>query len=114
MSDNHPQPGDSLDLAHAVDALCDRFEAAWQGGERPDLDAWLPREEALRRAALHELARLDLEYRLQKGEAVRVEEYFARYPSLRDDPEAALRLLRAGDRGRRLQEAALRPKRPRS
>ncbi len=103
---NRPEAADSLELVRAVDVLCDRFEEAWRRGERPDLDAWLPTEALRRKAALPELARLDLECRLSTGEDVRAEHYFARYPALRADPDTVKRLLTAEHTGRRSAEMA--------
>jgi WD40 repeat protein/serine/threonine protein kinase len=77
-ADDRPQAAaDSLDVERAVD----RFEDAWQRGERPDIDAHLPRD-GDRTAVLVELVHVDLERRLKAGEAVRVETYLRRYPEL--------------------------------
>jgi tetratricopeptide (TPR) repeat protein len=69
----------------------ERFEDAWQRGERPVLEDYLKgvREQAERCALLMELVHEDLEYRLKAGEAMRVERYLERYPELASD----LRLL---------------------
>ena len=88
---DRPEFSENINVEREVDALCDRFEACWKRGERPDLDAWLPANDTVRGAALAALARLDLEYRLEEGEAVRVEDYFTRYPELRAEPRTALR-----------------------
>jgi predicted ATPase/predicted Ser/Thr protein kinase len=79
-------------LAREVDALCDRFEDVLFRGETADLTSWLPPTEPLRGAALFELARIELEYRLRAGETVRVEEYFARYPELAADTAKAQKM----------------------
>ncbi len=98
MDSHRPEVKDSLDLAREVDSLCDRFEAAWQGGERPELDAWMPAEGPLRRAALAELARLDREYRLKGGEEktpeapVQLPETLA-FPSPGGDPQLTRKFL---------------------
>jgi hypothetical protein len=69
-----------------LEALVDRFEDAWQAGGRPDLAAFLPDGPAdLRRAVLRELAHVDLERRLETGEAARVEDYLAAWPELAGD-----------------------------
>jgi hypothetical protein len=90
-----------------VDALCDRFEIAWQSGERPDLSTWLPAESRLRQTALVELARIDLELRLRKGEPARVEHYLDSFPELRSDSAALLRLVSFEARLRLGREAGL-------
>jgi hypothetical protein len=96
----------SLELGRAVDAACDHFEDALGRGERPDLGAWLPDGPA-RRAALPELACVELEHRLRAGESARVEDYLSRFPELRDDPAALLRLVRVEARLRRTLEPGL-------
>jgi WD40 repeat protein len=95
----------------AVERLVERFEDAWRRGERPALDEYLPADGDLRRPALLELVHTDLEYRLNAGEAVRVEEYLRRFPELAGDRAAVLSLVAAEDellrqkgRGRPLDE----------
>src|SRR5579875_426019 len=80
-------------VASWLEPLVRRFEEAWQRGERPALDAYLPRDAEPRRIALVELIHLELELRLKAGEAARVEEYLTRYPELADEPQAVLALL---------------------
>ncbi len=84
-----PQVAGSTRLEQVLRA----FEDAWQRGERPDLDAYLPSAAAERGAALVELVHTDLEYRLRAGEQAAVEHYWQRYPELRDDHEAAVDLI---------------------
>jgi tetratricopeptide (TPR) repeat protein len=89
----------SLEALQRLDVPCQRFEAAWQAGQRPDLEAYLgeAREEDCP-ALLRELLALELDYRRRAGEAARAEDYLARYPELADDPVWAARL-RAADAG---------------
>jgi serine/threonine-protein kinase len=75
-------------------SLVERFEAAWQAGQRPDIDAHLPPGPG-RRAALVELAHVELEWRLKAGEAARVEDYLGRFPELADDTAVVLELVAA-------------------
>jgi WD40 repeat protein len=84
-----------------------RFEAAWQRGEAPAIDAYLPPANGPRRALLIELAHIDLEFRLKAGEAARVEEYLARYPELAADPGALVELIAAEFEQRRRGEPGL-------
>src|SRR5437870_2684546 len=72
-----------------------QFEDAWQRGERPALEDYLPAGGAARRAILLELVHSDLECRLRAGEAARLETYLGRYPELRDRREAVLDLVAA-------------------
>jgi tetratricopeptide (TPR) repeat protein len=85
--------------ARRLEQLCDRFEDAWQRGERPGLRDYLPAEEPLRRAVLAELAHTDLEYRLRAGEPAPAEAYFQEFPELQadlgTDLATALGLIRA-------------------
>ena len=59
-----------------VDELCDRFESAWRRGERPclaDFAGELP--EADRVVAARELIRVEVEYRVRRGEVPVPQEY---------------------------------------
>jgi WD40 repeat protein/serine/threonine protein kinase len=76
-----------------VAAIIRRFEAAWQEGEPPEIDAFLPAPPAERLAVLIELVHVDLEYRWKAGKPLRVEEYFQRYEALRSDERLALQLI---------------------
>jgi serine/threonine-protein kinase len=54
-------------LARKVDQACDRFESAWQAGERPRLEEYLGETaEQEREALLGELLFLELEYRFPR------------------------------------------------
>lgn len=110
---SRPEPSstdpDPLDLACQADDLCERFEQAWLHAPQPVLASWLPLEGPLRRVALIELARVDLEYRLRAGEPIRAESYFACYPELRADPDKALRLIAIEAQTRGKREPGLRP-----
>ncbi|HVS38219.1 MAG TPA: serine/threonine-protein kinase, partial [Gemmataceae bacterium] len=84
MSAPESRANDTLALAEEVDALCDRYEAALRRGEKPNLDAWLPADGPLRKAALAELVRVELEHRRQAGETPTLADYLRRYPELGD------------------------------
>ena len=83
------QPSDPLE------AICARFEAAWRRGERPVIEDYLPSDPELRRKAIVELVCMELERRLMAAEAVRCEEYFARFPELAADRDAAVSMIAA-------------------
>jgi serine/threonine protein kinase len=70
------------------------FENAWREGSQPDIDDFLPAEGS-KRTLLVELAHVDLEFRLKKGEPARVESYLRRYPVLSQDSAVVLDLLEA-------------------
>ena len=72
----------------------ERFEAAWQRGERPALEDFLDGEDGAQRHAQRlDLIYTDLEYRLKAGEPARIEDYLHRYPELAGDRDAVLDLL---------------------
>jgi serine/threonine-protein kinase len=93
-----------------LERVLERFEDAWQSGQRPNLDAYLaeagPGE---RLVLLIELVHEDLDYRLRAGEAARIDAYLARYSELGADPEVAVNLITAEYALRRQHEPALSP-----
>ncbi len=85
----------SPDAARRLDAVCNRFEKAWQGPTPPRIedfaDGW---EGAERQALLRELIALDADCRRARGQVVRADEYRDRFPELglvpiADGPSAA-------------------------
>jgi formylglycine-generating enzyme required for sulfatase activity len=71
----------SLSLAQEVDAVCLRFEAAWQAGQRPRIEDYLRDTAGHGQAALlWELLRVELERRAAAGEQLRPDEYQSRFP----------------------------------
>src|SRR5438552_11174305 len=81
MSDYPAMGNDSAPARLArQDSVCDRFEAAWQAGRRPPLEAYLgklpPSEQP---ELLRELLALELAYRHQNGEKPELEEYRRRF-----------------------------------
>src|SRR5437870_4785343 len=103
-----PLPADQLPSENwsELGRIIKAFEDAWQRGERPSIDAFLPAG-AERRAILVELIHTDLECRLKAGEAIRVEVYLERYPELAGDSAAVLDLIIAEYRQRRRRETDL-------
>jgi hypothetical protein len=65
-----------------IDACVQPFEHAWQGGGRPTIDDFLPRDGPDRLTVLRELVKVDMERRRHAGEPVRAEDYLGRYPEL--------------------------------
>jgi Protein kinase domain len=49
-----------------LDRLVDRFESAWQSGAPPDIEEFLQAGRAVARPLLHELVKIDLEYRWRR------------------------------------------------
>jgi serine/threonine protein kinase len=88
-----------------LERILDRFENAWNRGDRPALADYLASAATERRLLLIELAHEDLEYRIRTGERARVEMYLERYPELRQDPAVVLDLIAAEHDCRREREA---------
>ena len=83
--------GDTIDLLHdesrrapqarRLDALCDRFEAAWAAGQRPRIEEELADSpESERPALLRRLLVLELEVRQRQSEQPTPREYQERFP----------------------------------
>ena len=83
MSDANPtEEGNRWhSLGGRMEAVCDRFEAAWKAGRRPAIEDHLDGVPEARRAALfRELLVLELAYRRRAGERPTPEEYRSRFP----------------------------------
>jgi hypothetical protein len=73
----------SVDLGRRLDAVCDRFEDAWQAGQAPRIEDYLAGWKAADRVALlRELVALELECRRSRGEPAQPAEYVMRLPEL--------------------------------
>jgi serine/threonine protein kinase len=76
----------SLSLEQRLGQACDRFEAVWQTGERPRIEAYLGDTAGPERLVLlRELLTLDIWYRRRNGEDPQWLEYGPRFPEL--DPD---------------------------
>src|SRR5262245_52328452 len=67
-----------------VDRACDAFEKAWKAGQRPSIKEVLaeaPAGNALRTKLLRELLALEVNYRRQRGELPKLEEYRNLFPN---------------------------------
>src|SRR5262245_1803823 len=82
-------------LTGRLEEICESFESAWRRSERWTIEEILPTAGTLRDKALVDLVHIELELRLEEGEAARAEEYFARFPDLADDPVESLALVKA-------------------
>jgi serine/threonine protein kinase len=74
-----------LETAHweQLQNMASRFEAAWKGADTVDLNAYLPPVGSpLRRVALHELIKTDLEARWRRGQIIGIEAYLEKFPEL--------------------------------
>jgi hypothetical protein len=77
----------------SVPAITGRFLSAWQQGNRPALDDYLPAGTSERMAVLPRLVLIDLQSRLRAGEMACVEAYLGRYADLAANPAAVQDLL---------------------
>ncbi|WP_024804886.1 serine/threonine-protein kinase [Nocardia sp. BMG51109] len=85
-----PDPGADRAMATqtALSSLVALFAEKWQSGDNPpDLSEHLPAEAALRRTALIELIKVDLQERWQRSDgALRLADYSAQFPELAAAP----------------------------
>ncbi len=91
------QPVSELDMALArqQERLCTAFEAAWQAGQRPDMNDFLDQIDPSGHDELaRELVLLDLTYRRQAGETPDPQAYADRFPGLDPDWDRAFSLCR--------------------
>jgi serine/threonine protein kinase len=94
-SDAVPANGPSEGGSTWLESLLDRFEEAWQTGEAPRIEDYLPEDHDQRQKALAKLIHIDLEHRLKAPEEIRVEAYLGRFPTLADAPDVVLELIRS-------------------
>lgn len=64
------------------DQILESFEDSWRNGQKPVLAAFVPADDPERHTLVEELARLDLEYRIKRGEPALVETYVGEFPFL--------------------------------
>src|SRR5262249_33926420 len=70
-------------LAQIVDEVCDRFEVAWQTGQRPAIEAYLADvPESARLVLVRELILFEAAGRRRAGEAAQPEDYRGRFPDV--------------------------------
>ncbi len=79
-----------LDVLDRIDRICDRFEAAWDRGERPRIEDDLGEVvEPHRRALLRDLLAAEVAARRRRGERPEPRDYRDRFPDDADAVEAA-------------------------
>jgi len=85
-----PAESSPLTFVVHVDLLCDRFEAAWAGGERPRIESYLENPDSpTALAAFRELLALELALRRASGEHPTLDEYRTRFPQFDVEVAAA-------------------------
>lgn len=77
----------ALDVARCIDQVCSRFETAWKTagptGPCPRIEDYLTEiPESARAALVCELIAVEVDYRRQRGEAPRPQDYQARFRDL--------------------------------
>jgi WD40 repeat protein len=83
-----------LTATRRINEVCNRFELAWQAGQRPRVEDYLgDTPEPERSALLVELVALEIDCRRQAGEAPQLDEYRARFPALALDSTLADRIV---------------------
>ena len=101
MSDANSEGRDPYDLpsfSAEIDAICDRFEAAWKAGQRPRIEECLAEvPEGARRILFRELLKVEIHWRSAAGELPKREEYHRHFPAFSDEIESLLPS--ADDRG---------------
>ncbi|HEY2840283.1 MAG TPA: protein kinase [Pirellulales bacterium] len=93
-----------------LEQFVERFEVAWQSGEPPAIEDFLPPAAAdatARRSVLVELLHVDLQRRLERNDTVRVERYLEQYPSLVEDRAAVIELIASEYRLRKRRQPEL-------
>ena len=85
MTDTRATPG------HVDPA--ERLALLWDDGATPDLDRYLAGHPNLAPADLAAVVRVDQARRWERGMRLSAEHYFKRFPTIRDDPGAALDLI---------------------
>ena len=101
-----------------IDAICDRFEAAWSTGQTPDLESFLSEAPTSAQAHLFgDLLHIELEYRTQRGEQPDAQSYHERFPAFRaivaaafgSEGEVLIATRRSGRSDRASEQTALVP-----
>lgn len=100
-------PRPEFESSARIDEAVLQFERAWQRGENPDLNSFIERDDDI--DLLMELLQVDMERRLKKGEAIRVEAYLSRFPAIEASAVQVAELLAVEFQHRQKQEPQLSP-----
>lgn len=88
------------ELLAELEAAVDRFEGAWQEGDRPSIRSFCTHEEPLASALLRELVLVDFEHYLRAHEPRTAEDYLREFPELRYDESLVFNLFKLESRWR--------------
>ena len=76
---------DCQSFAGQIESICARFEVAWKHQQRPRIEAYLDNAPAeVRSVLLSELLAVELDYRQQQGDPVKLDDYSDRFPDYLD------------------------------
>ncbi len=67
-----------------IEQACDRFESAWQLGDRPRIEDYLQQYPAIAANLFKPLLTLEIDYRRQRGETPKWDEYRPRFSNVED------------------------------
>ncbi len=85
------KPAQDLSLARRIDAACDRFEAAWQAGQKPRIEDFVAKASGPAQVSLlRALIGVEIEMLRKAGDAVEPASYRERFP---DQPDAVISAL---------------------
>ncbi len=83
MNDRSVKQRQAVEQMRRVDAICDRFEQAWQDGEQPRINEYLRHESGEDRLQLARLLlEVDIEQRKGARQPISVEDYSGEFPQL--------------------------------
>ncbi len=114
MSDETTDPRElPLDVLDRIDRACDRFEATWEAGGRPQLEDYLGAVASeYRTALLRDLLAAEIDARLRRGERPEPGEYRDRLPRDAAAIDSAFAAYRDHPRGGRAKMAPREPVAP--
>ncbi len=91
-------PSVSLSYLEQVDEICNRYEACWRSGQRPEIKSYLDQAPApVCELLLPELLALELDYRFKAGETPTLEEYQRRFPRASASVQTVFERYKLGD-----------------
>ena len=104
---------DPQSFSAEIDAICDRFEAAWKAGQTPRIEEVLNDvAERARRALFRELLKVEIHWRTAAGQRPGQDAYLHRFPNFADEIKS--RFPTAEDRGGQRARQAPRLPEPRA
>jgi hypothetical protein len=87
-SDDAKRDGALDSFSEEIDRICDQFEDEWKSGARPEIGKYLAEApEPARRGLVHQLLKLDIHYRRDRGDTILPRDYdsYPEYATLIDE-----------------------------